>query len=188
MPISDEKRAARASVEAYFRSTARSELNKTERVDFSSLLNLNDSGKRILFVMAESIGDLYLSTSLFRSISEQYPWAFLYVMTKPEYFPIFKGNPYINGKLLPYIPEAENLFWGEGISSHKGWFEIVFLPTIGTQKIQNYQHNGADVIAFDLKFPEPDKYSKLYLVEPPLPSALAQEIDKGVTDIIHGKV
>ena len=185
--ISDEKLAARASIEAYFRSTARSELNKTEKVEFSSILNKEDEGKRILFVIPESIGDIFLATALFRSISVQYPWAFLYVMTKPEYFPLLKGNPYINSKLLPYIPEADNLFFGEGVSSHKGWFEIVFLPTIGTQKIQNYQHNGKDSIAFDLKFPEPNKYSKLYLVEPPLPPVLAQEIDKGIADIIHSK-
>lgn len=139
------------SIEAYFRQTARAQLAKTERVEFETLLNSDDKGKRILFVLPQSIGDLYVSTSLFRSIKEQYPWASLYVATKPEYFSIFKGNPYVT-KTLPYVPEMDNLFWAEGISGHPGWFEICFMPNVNVQRIQNYQHNGLTKIAYPIYY------------------------------------
>lgn len=146
-----ELEAVYQGIEGYFRQTARVQLSKTEKVEFESLLNPEDKGKRILFVLPQSIGDLYLSTSLFRSIKEQYPWCSLYVATKPEYFSIFKGNPYVT-KMLPYIPEMDNLFWSEGISGHNGWFEICFLPNVNVQRIQNYQHNGLTKIAYPIYY------------------------------------
>lgn len=147
----EEKVLARQSIEAYFRQTARSQVAKTEKVNFETLLNEDDKGKRILFVLPQSIGDLYLSTSLFRSIKEQYPWCSLYVATKPEYFSIFKGNPHVT-KVLPYVPEMDNLFWAEGISTHNGWFEIAFLANTNVQRIQNYQHNGLTKIAYPIYY------------------------------------
>jgi glycosyltransferase involved in cell wall biosynthesis len=147
----DEKPLVKQSIEAYFRQTARSQLAKTEKVNFETLLNQDDKGKRILFVLPQSIGDLYVSTSLFRSIKEQYPWASLYVATKPEYFSIFKGNPHVT-KVLPYVPEMDNLFWSEGIGGHEGWFEICFLPNVNVQRVQNYQHNGLTKIAYPIYY------------------------------------
>ncbi len=155
--MSEEKKLARQSIEAYFRNVARNQLAKTEKVNFETLLNQDDKGKRILFVLPQSIGDLYLSTSLFRSIKEQYPWCSLYIATKPEYFSIFKGNPHVT-KVLPYVPEMDNLFWAEGIGSgansvgHNGWFEIAFLPNVNVQRIQNYQHNGLTKIAYPIYY------------------------------------
>ena len=45
----------------------------------------------------------------------------------------------------------ENSLWLEGAGEHNGFFEIAFLPHIGTQKSINYIHNGKDVIQFDLR-------------------------------------
>ena len=45
----------------------------------------------------------------------------------------------------------DNLLWLEGSGSHKGYFDIAFLPHIGTQRILNYLHNGKDEIDFNLK-------------------------------------
>jgi hypothetical protein len=45
----------------------------------------------------------------------------------------------------------DNLLWSEGFGEHKGYFDITFLPYIGTQRILNYLHNGKDKIDFDIK-------------------------------------
>jgi hypothetical protein len=45
----------------------------------------------------------------------------------------------------------DNLLWSEGFGDHKGYFDITFLPYIGTQRILNYLHNGKDKLDFDIK-------------------------------------
>jgi hypothetical protein len=45
----------------------------------------------------------------------------------------------------------DSLLWGEGQGAHKGYFEIVFLPFIGTQRFLNYTHNSRDKIQFNIK-------------------------------------
>jgi hypothetical protein len=45
----------------------------------------------------------------------------------------------------------ENLLTMEGHAGGEGYFDIAFLPHVGTQKIFDYQHNGKDIIQFDIK-------------------------------------
>ena len=45
----------------------------------------------------------------------------------------------------------ENLLTMEGHGNNSGYFDIVLLPHLGTQKIFDYQHNGIDKIEFDTK-------------------------------------
>jgi len=140
-------------VETYFKQVATQENSKNAAdKGFEDLLDKDDKGKRIAFVMPEAIGDLFLCSSLFRSISEQYPDHNLYVCAKPEFSQILQGNPYIH-KILNYIPEMDELVWLEGKRDHEGFFEIAYLPFIGTQRHLNYTHNGKDKIAYkDLKY------------------------------------
>ena len=140
----------RQDIENYFRNVAAQENQKNKKIDFSDLLSKNDEGRRILYVMPESIGDIYISTSLFENILKQYPNHNLYVATKPEYFEILQGNPHIH-KLLQFIPQMDQLIWLEGAGNHKGYFEIAFLPHIGTQRILDYLHNGKTNIQFNIK-------------------------------------
>ena len=112
-------------------------------------MDKDDKGKRIIFVIPESIGDIYMSTSLFESIKKQYPNYNLYVAVKHEYRELLEGNPYVH-RTLDYSPQMDNLLWLEGRGDHDGYFEIAFLPHIGTQKIFNYHHNGKTNIAYDL--------------------------------------
>ena len=133
----------------YFRKVARNDVNKSKQIDFAELLDKNDKGKRVLYVMPESIGDVYMSTALFKNIKNLYPDYNLYVATKPEYHQILEGNPYIH-KTIPFIEQMNNILWLEGKGDHEGYFEIAFLPHIGTQKVFDYQHNGKDKIEFDL--------------------------------------
>jgi hypothetical protein len=140
----------RQNVENYFRQVAAQENQKNRKIDFEEILDPADKGKRILFVMPESIGDIYLCTALLESIKETYPDHNLYFATKKDYFSIIEGNPYVH-RIIEYIPQMDSLLWLEGHGDHQGYFEIAFLPHIGTQKMLNYLHNGKDKIAFDIK-------------------------------------
>jgi len=143
------KGMTRQHIEAYFRQVAAQDNQKNNKTTFEDLLDKNDEGKRILYVIPESIGDIYISTAVFESIKKQYPDHNLYVAVKPEYKDILNANPYVH-RVLDYIPQMDQLLWLEGMGDHKGFFEIAFLPHIGTQKIFNYQHNGKTNIAYDL--------------------------------------
>lgn len=140
----------RQTIENYFRQVAAQENQKNRKIDFEEILDPNDKGKRILFVMPESIGDIYLCTALLESIKETYPEYNLYFATKKDYFSVIEGNPNIH-RIIEYIPQMDSLLWLEGYGNHQGYFEIAFLPHIGTQKMLNYLHNGKDKIAFDIK-------------------------------------
>ena len=145
-----EEGASRKDIEAYFRQVATQDNNNSNKVGFEETLDANDKGKRILVVLPESIGDIYLYTSLLEPIKETYPDYNIYFATKREYFEILEGNPFIH-RIIEYSPQMDNLLWLEGKGSHNGYFEIAFLPHVGTQKVLNYTHNGKDKIAFDLK-------------------------------------
>ena len=100
--------------------------------------------------MPESIGDIYMSTALFKNIKKQYPDYNLYVAVKPEYFEILEADPHIH-KLIQYIPQMDQILWLEGQGDHKGYFELAFLPHAGTQRFLDYLHNGKTNIQFDIK-------------------------------------
>jgi glycosyltransferase involved in cell wall biosynthesis len=152
-----EKGAARKDVESYFRNIAQKENEESKWKDdtiksFSELLGKNDEGSRLLYVMPESIGDVYLSTGLFKSLKETYPDYNLYVATKPENFPVLSANPYVY-KVIPYIPQMENIYFLEGHGAHKGFFEIAFMPFVTTQRSMCYSHNAKDKITYkDYKY------------------------------------
>ena len=149
-----KKGMSRNDIENYFRNVAIKENQKDEKVEFSQVLDDDDKGKRMLYVMPESIGDIYLSTSLFRSAKELYPDYNLYVAVKQEYFSILEANPYIH-KVIPYIEQMDRLHWLEGQGDHEGFFEIAFLPYATTQRFLTYLHNGKDKIAYkDYKYTE----------------------------------
>lgn len=142
----------RSEIEKYFRQEATKENIKYHKFDFVDFLDKNDEGKRLIFAMPESIGDVFISTALFKSIKEIYPEYNLYVATKSENFAVLEGNPYVY-KVIQYIPQLDSLLWLEGVGDHKGYFEIAFLPYVTTQKMLTYIHNGKDKVAYkDLKY------------------------------------
>jgi glycosyltransferase involved in cell wall biosynthesis len=145
-----KKGQKREVIENYFRQIALQENNKNKKVDFKDLLDPDDEGKRMIVVMPESGGDIFLCSSLFEDLKNLYPNYNLYVATKPEFFDILQGNPYVH-KILNYIPQMDQLLWLEGQGSHYGYFEIAFLPHLGTQRLFNYHHNGKDKISFEIK-------------------------------------
>lgn len=151
MPISQEKLNVRREVDGFFRKTAHEENAKNQKSSLEDILDKDDYGKRILFCIPESAGDVFLNTSLFQSLKQQYPWANLYVATKPEFFELLEGDPYVF-KVIPFIPELENQLAMEGHGEHKGYFEIAFYPHYGVQRNLDYLHNAKTCIAFNNKY------------------------------------
>ena len=153
------KGAKREQVEQYFRQVAAKEnaaqVEKTKTIE--SFIDKNDGGKRILYVMPESSQDVYLSTSLFRSMKENYPDHTIYVSTKPENFEILDANPYVH-KVMPYSQQMDQIFSLQGTNDHEGFFDIAFLPYFTTQRNPTYSHNALDKIAYkDLRYEKQKK-------------------------------
>lgn len=139
----------REDVLKYFKSVADKENKENKKVDLISFLDEDDEDKRLLVVMPERIGDVYLCTSLLPNIKKQYPELNIYFATRPQYFEVLDGNKYIH-KCIPYHDSLANLPLMEGQGNNKGYFEMVFIPFLGTQRIVNFPHNGKDKIQFEL--------------------------------------
>jgi hypothetical protein len=142
------KGAKRPDIENYFRNIALKENEKNKQIKFEDLLDSNDKG-RVIYVIPESAGDVFLSTALFKSIKDRYPDYSLYVATKPQYKDILDGNPYVH-RWIEYNPIMDNLIWLEGNNQHDGYFDIAYLPYTCTQRNLNYLHNGVDKLDFSL--------------------------------------
>jgi glycosyltransferase involved in cell wall biosynthesis len=139
---------SRQDVDKYFRQVAfgENQKNNVNQVSFDSLLDKNDKG-RVLYVMPESAGDVFLSSALFKSIKERYPDWTLYVSTKPAFKDILEGNPYVD-KWIEFNPMMENLIWLEGNNTHNGYFNVAYLPFVLTQRQLAYLHNGQDKVDY----------------------------------------
>ena len=111
-----------------------------------------DDSKKILFGMPESAGDVFLSTSLLRSMQDTYPGYNIYVATREEYVMLLDENPYVYKILLwQDCMVAQAIMMGS--ASWKGFFNVFFTPFINTQtEYMNYIRNGEDKIALDLRY------------------------------------
>jgi len=120
-----------------------------ERLMLEDVLGDEGAEKRIAVVLPESAGDVLMLNSLMQNLKSLYPDKNIYVFTKPEYYQMIEDNPSVY-KILPYQSTLENLLYLEGRGGHKGYFEMAFLPNIGTQRHLNYLHNGKDKTQFEL--------------------------------------
>tara|TARA_Y100001938_G_scaffold151221_1_gene247807 strand:- start:16039 stop:17970 length:1932 start_codon:yes stop_codon:yes gene_type:complete len=143
-------KTTREKIEKNIRNSAAQNQMNEKYKDFENWLDKDDRGKRILYVAPHGPNDIFLSTSLFESLSEQYPDYNLYVATDPKFQELLDGNPYVH-KVIPYFAVMDNCFWTEGQGSNQGHFEIAFTPHLSIHNNLEYLHNGKDNIAFDLK-------------------------------------
>jgi hypothetical protein len=143
------------NVEKYFRDVAVKENteNLKKNITLEKLLEKEDPDKkRLLYIMPESEQDVFLSTSLFRSMKESYPDYDIYVSTKPEHQELLDGNEHIK-TILPYDQQMDQIYSLQGMGDHKGYFDIVFSPYVVTQRQPTYSHNGLDSVVYkDLKY------------------------------------
>ncbi len=128
---------------------AQQKLNKPNQIEFKDLLDKDDEGSRMAVVIPQSGGDVLMVNALLENLKSLYPEYNLYIFTDPKFFDLIRDNPAVH-KILPYNPMCDNLLALEGQGSHKGFFELAFLPHITTQKHFAYQHNGKDKLQFSL--------------------------------------
>ena len=133
----------------YFRQVAQKDNLENNKIPFEDILDKDDEGKRILFVLPENENDIFLSTSLLKSVKESHPDHNIYYATKPQFFDLLYGNPYIH-KFIQYDGIMENIPWSTGQGSHKGYFEFVLMPNTNTHKISNYSHCDKSPINFEV--------------------------------------
>ena len=139
----------RSDILKYFQAVAEKENKENKKIELRELLDNEKPSERLLIVMPERIGDVYLTTALLPNVKKQYPNHKIYFATSAKYFQILDGNPYIH-KCLAYHDELANLPLMEGQGEHEGYFDMAFIPFLGTQRFINYTHNGKDKIQFDL--------------------------------------
>tara|TARA_A200000159_G_scaffold155594_1_gene169548 strand:- start:2800 stop:4716 length:1917 start_codon:yes stop_codon:yes gene_type:complete len=141
----------RQEVYDHFIKLAKQENARNISVPFESLLDESDSGKRILFALPEDDVDVFNSTSLLRFIKDRHPDFNIYYATKPEYFDILNGNPYVH-KVIQYNDVMDNALWSEGQVSHQGFFNFSLIPYTNTHKYQNFIHGNQHAIPYNLNY------------------------------------
>jgi hypothetical protein len=144
------KGADRSSVLNYFKKVASDEVKDANKLTLEEVLDKDDEGKRIAFVMPGAHKDVFLSTALLPSIKRLYPDHNIYYITKPSFQEILDGNPHIH-KVIPYSDQLDDPFLLEGRGSHKGHFEVAYFPNTATQKFISYVHNCKDKTDFNLQ-------------------------------------
>lgn len=124
--------------------------NKVKPIEFEDVLDKDDKGKRIAIVIPESATDVLLINSLVKNLKKQYPQHNIYIITKPQYFELIEDNIFVH-KCIAYSESIDNSAILEGVGDHEGYFEMAFFPTVTTQKIVTYLHNGKDKQQFTLQ-------------------------------------
>ena len=133
----------------HFRNISKQLNAKNIKIDFGSLFDSKDEGKRIAVIIPQSDTDVLLINSLMKNLKKQYPQYNIYIFTRPEYFNFIEDNPYIY-KCMEYSELLENILILEGGGDHKGFFEMAFYPHTTTQKNICYLHNGVNKHQFSL--------------------------------------
>jgi len=141
------KGAKREEVEKYFRKVATEHNDKYFPIKVTDLVDKEDKGKRILYILPSPNRDVFMATSLLKSIKQKYPDHNLYFCTEKENFPVLYGNEYIH-KVIPYSKSFDNVLALEGANQKEACFDIVFAPYLAT-KNNNYIHNMKDVVDKD---------------------------------------
>ena len=134
---------------AHFKNVAKKHNLDAKKPKLEELLG-DDEGKRIAIVIPESETDVLLINSLLGQLKKNYKQYNTYIFTKPEYFDFIEDNPNVH-KILPYKKELDNTFSLEGRGGERGMFEMVFYPSVTTQKNPCYIHNGLSKNQFSLK-------------------------------------
>lgn len=140
---------SREKILDYFKSVAKKENSSINKSDLETFLGDEGRDKRIAVVMPGSAGDVLWTNALIKNLKSLYPEHNIYFITNPKFFAFIEDNPYIHN-IIPYNESMDNLLALEGNFNHPGYFDVAYLPHIGSQKILAYTHNGRDKIQFDI--------------------------------------
>jgi len=111
---------------------------------------IDPKANKLLLIIPESAGDIFLFTSLLDSLRSTYKDYHIYVGCKASFMPILKYNPNID-KIIEYLPVMDTQILMEGTGKWKGLFDISIMVTVLTQRFINYLNNGKTRIALNLK-------------------------------------
>ena len=144
------KEESREKILGYLKAVAQQK-NLEKTAANTSLEDLLDGKKkdRIAIVIPESAGDVLICNSLIGNLKKLYPDKDIYFITDPKFFPMINANPDIY-KIIPFKAGIDNLLLLEGQGKHTGFFEMAFLPHVGSQRYLNYMHNGKQKHGFEL--------------------------------------
>lgn len=137
-----KKGAPQQAIENYFRNVALKDNVKNDDNKFENIVDKNDAGRRVLFILPNNPIELMASTSLFDSIKENYPNHNLYVATRPELFQILEGNSKIH-KIIAHDDYLNNPRELE----EKKYFDIVYSPQINDN---NFDHFSRDKASYSI--------------------------------------
>ena len=141
----------RSQVHQYFIETAHKDNKNNTKTPFSDLLDTEDEGKRILFILPENEIDILNSTSLLKFISDQHKSHNIYYATNPQYYDSISCCPYVH-KVVPYDDCMIDFVWAEGQGDYKGMFEFVLMPNTNTEIRKNYIHGNKHPINYDINY------------------------------------
>ncbi len=122
-----------------FRSEGHKHNMKVQPQSFESLLDPTDKS-RVLIYLPQSLGDLYILTSLLPEIQNKYPNSSIYIGCDIKYHEIFENNSFVK-KCLPILPEMQNEMIMVGFANNKGLFNHYINVGLSTQSILNYLSN-----------------------------------------------
>ena len=137
-----KKEVPHSAIEKYFRQVALKDNAKKEDNKFKDILDKDDEGKRILFVIPNDPIDVFSCTALFKSIRDSYENYNLYVATQPEFKSILEGNEYVH-KIITYEEYHNN---SQQIEEKK-YFNVVYTPKLNNV---NFHHFNKDVTNYDV--------------------------------------
>lgn len=137
-----KKEVPHSAIEKYFRQVALKDNAKKEDNKFKDILDKDDEGKRILFVIPNDPIDVFSCTALFKSITDSYENYNLYVATQPEFKSILEGNEYVH-KIITYEEYHNN---SQQIEEKK-YFNVVYTPKLNNV---NFHHFNKDVTNYDV--------------------------------------
>jgi len=123
---------SRQSIYNYFINEARKENARLKpNNDLETLFDHTPGRKKLLLVMKESGGDIFIGQALLPKLKELYPDADIYWASDEKFHELLDGNEYIY-KVLKYIPEMEN----ELLMMR--YVDYFYFPALATQRQLNY--------------------------------------------------
>ena len=130
----------RGSVFQYLLNVAK-EKNQQIQVKSHSLEDFFDGPeeKRIAVIIPEAAGDVLMINSLMTNFKKLYPEYNIYVVTKPQFYPMIDDHPCVH-RLIPYQDGFDNILALEGQGNFKGHFDMAFMPFIETQRFLGATH------------------------------------------------
>ena len=102
---------------------------------------VNEDKVRILLACKETAGDIFILSGVIDGIKKKFPNSKLYFATDPQFHSIAEGNPQVDA-VIEYHPSMVGYRNWETWGPEQKPFDIVFHPSIVTQHIPHWIHNG----------------------------------------------